>query len=95
MHEKIAAPWTPAQVEALNTYQEHAHFHPYTCGRRGDGQHGHLWGDTGTLVATVRGWACLFCGYTQDWAWAMSAAPCAEVLCSVRLLKNAIISIGD
>lgn len=49
--------FTPEQVTALNEYQAEGTTHPFTCA------HGH-----GTLVATVRGWICPYCDYTQDWA---------------------------
>lgn len=63
---KIIAPFTPAQVTALQFYQDEAPFHPFTCGNRDD--HPELHGDKGVLVPTVRGWVCQFCDYTQNWA---------------------------
>lgn len=59
----IKAPWTDEQVATLNYYQESGVFHPYTCGGekcRAD------------LVATVNGWTCPQCDYTQDWAYPIS-----------------------
>lgn len=54
----LRAPWTPAQVEILNGWQSNGEMHPYTCGN--DSSH--------LLVATVNGWTCTRCYYTQDWA---------------------------
>ena len=59
--------FTPEQVVALNNRQNDGNFHPFTCGS------GDRCGDShakteGILVATVRGWICPFCDYTQDWA---------------------------
>lgn len=56
----MKAPWTQAQVEALNAYQTAGEFHPFTCGN----DHG---GDR-VLVAVPSGWTCPGCDYTQDWA---------------------------
>ena len=70
--EKIQAPFTAAQVRGLNEYQTGTDFGhkmpPFTCGNRGDGQHGEEGGDKGVLIATEEGWVCPCCGYTQDWA---------------------------
>jgi hypothetical protein len=64
MTEQITAPFTPNQVVALNAWQSAGYVHPFTCGNRTDGAH--LL--DGVLIATVRGWICLFCDYEQDWA---------------------------
>lgn len=63
----LVAPFTPEQVVALNDYQRARRFHPFTCGNN-RGTHPFYDGDKGVLVATVRGWICMFCDYTQDWA---------------------------
>ena len=57
----ITAPWTADQVNSLNGYQRMAWGHPFTCGNgcRVEGQ---------PLVATVHGWICVYCDYTQNWA---------------------------
>lgn len=60
--------FTPEQVGNLAYNQMHGQTHPFTCPNRGDGKHVNAYGDTGALVATVRGWICPFCDYTQDWA---------------------------
>ncbi|OBQ84693.1 MULTISPECIES: hypothetical protein [unclassified Mesorhizobium] len=60
--------FTADQVENLAHNQTCGHLHPFTCPNRGDGEHREAYGDTGALVATVRGWICPFCDYTQDWA---------------------------
>ncbi|RWB67605.1 hypothetical protein [Mesorhizobium sp.] len=60
--------FTAEQVENLAHNQTSGHVHPFTCANRGDGNHRNAYGDLGALVATVRGWICPFCDYTQDWA---------------------------
>ena len=68
--DKITAPFTPEQVEALNHYQEYTQFHPFTCGgadpdcerSQGEGE--------GLLKATPEGWTCPCGRYTQNWAHA-------------------------
>jgi hypothetical protein len=66
--ERIGTPFTPDAVENLAHNQMSGALHPFTCPNRGDGNHREAYGDTGALVATVRGWICPFCDYTQDWA---------------------------
>lgn len=58
---KITAPWSPAQVDALNKLQRRGNFHGYTCAES------HTPFDR-TLVATKGGWICPHCDYRQDWA---------------------------
>lgn len=53
------APWTTKEVEALNRHQKDSQFHPFTCPHHGDPR---------DLIATVGGWTCPQCDYTQDWA---------------------------
>jgi hypothetical protein len=65
----IHPPWTPTQVRALNERQRCGIVHPFTCRRRTKSPHWYKWGDFGILVATVSGWVCRDCGYTQDWAY--------------------------
>lgn len=64
----VRAPFTPEQVDALNAYQRDGWMHPFTCGPCRDT----LGTDDGLndrlLVATVKGWICPTCDYTQDWA---------------------------
>lgn len=70
MTDLIRAPFTPAQVEALNRYQTHGNMHPFTCGN-----------DRGrsnvVLIARTDGWHCSepLCDYRQDWAHAFMADP--------------------
>jgi len=52
--------WTHEQVHNLNEYQVAGVMHPFTCGNEHPGDK--------ELVATVRGWICTGCDYTQDWA---------------------------
>lgn len=82
MADTIKAPFTPEQVEALNRFQQLSHVHPFTCGSgyrtnksiHPDGE--------GVLVATVDGWICRNCDYTQDWAHAMMADPNSPIFSS-------------
>jgi hypothetical protein len=64
----IEAPWTEEQVKSLNEYQRAAWMHPFTCANRGQGFHPWRRGDRGVLTATVNGWICDDCDYTQNWA---------------------------
>lgn len=58
----MKAPWTAAQIEALNAYQALGYVHEFTCSNeQGDCK-------VRTLTATPDGWVCLGCGYKQDWA---------------------------
>lgn len=72
---KILAPFTPAQVEALNKWQERDDVHPFTCARP-HGGHGVI------LRATEQGWVCpatpLHCDYTQDWAHDFMLIPISQ-----------------
>ena len=67
----IHAPWTAAQVTALNAFQHHGRMHPFTCGAE------HASGQSPVLVATNGGWVCPDpqCVYRQDWAHAFMAEP--------------------
>jgi hypothetical protein len=64
----IRAPFTPAQVEALNRFQREGGMHPFTCGAP-------HW----PLVAETDGWHCPVrgCCYWQNWAHAFMANPAA------------------
>lgn len=68
--DRIYAPFTKAQVKALNKWQNSPYVHPFTCG--GDHKGGHI-----ILVATEHGWVCprSYCRYTQNWAHACMAQP--------------------
>lgn len=61
------APFTPGEVTSLNGYQDAGVMHPFTCG---SGQRCEPTHDAqgGTLTATIAGWVCPYCDYTQDWA---------------------------
>lgn len=56
---------TAEEIVKLNQLQDSGRFHPMTCPNRGDGNHGRWNGDLGALVATTRGWECVFCDYKQ------------------------------
>ena len=60
--------FNPDQVANLNAYQVAGRFHPFTCPNRNRKTHRVFNGDLGALVATVRGWICPWCDYTQEWA---------------------------
>jgi len=60
---RVEAPWTEAQVKALNAYQRDGRYHPFTCPHAHDADR--------DLVATPDGWICRSCDYTQNWAHAM------------------------
>lgn len=81
--QKITAPWTGEQVNALNAYQTSGAMHPFTCGNRpheGDAE--------AVLQATSDGWVCTTatCGYTQDWAHAFMADP--ETLSLIQRIRT-------
>lgn len=59
--------FTPQEVENLNDYQNAGMVHPFTCGSGNRCDENHAGGE-GKLIATVRGWICPFCDYTQNWA---------------------------
>lgn len=59
--------FTPEEVLVLNEYQASGMMHPFTCGKDNRNKVTHPDGE-GILVATVRGWICPFCDYTQNWA---------------------------
>lgn len=54
-----SAPFTLEQIGLLNRWQGSPHVHPYTCGNNSSHPR---------LVATIPGWICLACDYTQTWA---------------------------
>lgn len=58
MPNKVVAPWNPLFVGKLNAFQADPRYHQYTCE-----QSYHR-----PLVATLNGWICEDCSYTQDWA---------------------------
>jgi len=56
----VVAPWSVAQVDALNRWQQADAVHSFTCGNDHAGDK--------SLVATKDGWICLHCDYKQIWA---------------------------
>lgn len=68
MSDRITAPWTAVEVDALNAYQQMNLFHPFTCP-------GHEGGGSRDLVATRKGWICCHCSYTQNWAHRFMSDP--------------------
>ena len=71
--DRITAPFTPDQVIGLWNYQfvrgkwrDMGGGHPFTCGNRD--KHPDFDPDKGILIPTTRGWVCMFCDYTQNWA---------------------------
>ena len=71
MLKTFKAPWTEAEVKALNATQNASAMHPFTCANRSNGKHVYYNGDLGALIATKGGWVCLSCDYTQNWAYEM------------------------
>lgn len=72
---RTTAPWSPAEVAALNEWQACGWVHPFTCGsgKRTDARHTAYAlareTDYGQLVATEAGWVCCpGCSYRQNWA---------------------------
>ena len=78
--EKIQAPFTDEQVEAMNRYQKSG-LHELTCPN--DERHA---GTPTPLVATREGWVCSDpeCDYTQDWAPATAVTDWSEALQKFR-----------
>jgi hypothetical protein len=62
----VTAPFNPAQVLRLNLVQANPHMRHFTC------QRAHS--NSRALVATLRGWVCTLCPYTQEWAPAFMAS---------------------
>jgi hypothetical protein len=62
--ELLQAPWSSAQVDALNYFQRRGDFHEFTCPEHHDGA-------DRTLLATKDGWLCPHCDYRQNWAHSM------------------------
>lgn len=58
MESESNAPWTPAEVQSLNAFQESGVFHGFTSH------------DGIQIIATEHGWVCpCGCEYIQTWAW--------------------------
>lgn len=68
--EQVWAPFTPDQVMSLNEFQASGLMHPFTCPHRREGAHLEYTSDfpEDVLHATVDGWVCTVCDYTQSWA---------------------------
>lgn len=60
----IHAPFSPAQVEALNRFQKDGRYHPFTC----PGEDAECRMDQRELIATPAGWICVCGAYKQSWA---------------------------
>ena len=87
--EFINAPWSAAEVDALNRFQRADHVHPFTCPHHTDNINR-------TLFATSAGWLCPHCAYQQDWAHrAMLAEPdTPKLTCDVCLPPATLIRKG-
>lgn len=70
----LRAPFTEEQVASLNDFQRAGVMHEFTCRRRDDHQ------GEGILRATVEGWVCDECDYTQSWAFSFMADRSWEAL---------------
>ena len=69
LQKEIIAPWTDDQVMRLNRWQDSDWVHPYACPNRNNHP------QNSKLKATVDGWVCPYCGYTQNWAHKESLDP--------------------
>jgi len=65
--DKITAPFSDDQVNALNAFQAAGFVHPFTCCSH-EGCDRQKQENEGTLIATTNGWVCPCGKYTQDWA---------------------------
>lgn len=64
--DRVTAPFTNEQVDALNKWQRLGYVHPFTCcSHETCKKHEYA---VGTLTATTEGWVCPCGKYTQDWA---------------------------
>jgi hypothetical protein len=78
--DRLVAPFSPSEVEALNRWQRTGWVHPFTCAHRNTPRH-HAFakanheGDHGILRARADGWYCPVCGYTQTWAHRFMLTP--------------------
>jgi hypothetical protein len=66
--DPVKTVFTPDEIKSLNAFQRSRVRHPFTCCKH-NRDADHLDGE-GVLLATERGWVCLYCDYTQDWAHA-------------------------
>lgn len=66
MSEKIFAPFTPEQVEALKLWQSSGSFHPFTCCSY-DGCKRMKQPNEGELIPTEEGWVCPCGKWKQEW----------------------------
>lgn len=74
----INVPFTTAQVENLNSYQQAGRYHPFTCCSAysaEDGCERSLGTSEGLLQATNNGWVCPCGKYTQNWAHESMSLP--------------------
>lgn len=73
--DKIVAPFTVHEAMNLNAYQAAGNGRRFVCPNSGDGNHGELFGSTGTMIATTGGWICPWCDHRQEWAHGYMADP--------------------
>jgi hypothetical protein len=73
--------WTPMEVHKLNEWQDCQWTHPFTCPNH---RTEHL------LRATVDGWRCPGCDYTQNWAhpFMFQGAPPMPELLREQMLRR-------
>jgi hypothetical protein len=89
---KITAPFTAAQVEQLNRYQQLGMMHAFTCGTKEKHHAAHpalrkpVIEKDCDLIATTAGWVCPCCDYTQNWAHGFMADK--EQLDKMEQIKN-------
>lgn len=62
--DRVFAPWTIEQVEALNHFQGRSDVHAFHCDNLTC-----VGGDKTRLIATRDGWICGMCTYALNWAY--------------------------
>ena len=81
MADKTTAPWNSQQIDALNKTQRAGFIHEFTCPESHEGS-------DRTLVATVNGWICPHCDYTQNWAHDFMFEEPVDPFAGIRSDKN-------
>lgn len=92
--QRITAPFTADQVDALNRWQRYGRVHPFTCGSGNRTDAAHQDGE-GKLVATLSGWHCPYCTYTQNWAHAFMVEAMQHAQFEVEGVDRDAVTIRD
>jgi hypothetical protein len=85
----IRAPFTAAQVAALNAWQD-GPGHPFTCGNDDCPGLAQGRGGRAALTAAEDGWHCPACDYAQDWAQAFVAQAAHQPWCGDASLSRPV-----